>query len=154
MRAVLEVDGRWCQNLPTRRNCQFFLFRRVSRVKFSYWSRFHVNIITGSGVITIFVYRGFDQKSGNWKYLRLSFVQYLMKSYFILRNCRFTAFTVSELLKENQQGGGGGGDKNTPHPSPRLGLIRFSLVFPTKICEKYKNNVNLCLIFCCVLLSR
>ena len=24
---------------------------------FSYWSKFHINIITGSGVITIFVYK-------------------------------------------------------------------------------------------------
>ena len=29
----------------------------VSRVKFSYWSKFHVNIITGYGVITIFFYK-------------------------------------------------------------------------------------------------
>ena len=34
-----------------------------------------------------------------------------MKSYWMLQNARFTAFTVSELLKENQQGG-----KNTLHP--------------------------------------
>ena len=27
-------------------------------VKFSYWSKFHVNIITGSGVMTIFFYKG------------------------------------------------------------------------------------------------
>ena len=30
----------------------------VSLIKFSYWSKFHVNIITGSGVITIFFYKG------------------------------------------------------------------------------------------------
>ena len=27
-------------------------------VKFSYWSKFHVNIMTGSGVMAIFVYKG------------------------------------------------------------------------------------------------
>ena len=27
-------------------------------VNFSYWSKFHVNIITGSGIITIFFYKG------------------------------------------------------------------------------------------------
>ena len=37
-----------------------------------------------------------------------------MKSYFMLQNNRFTAFTVSELLREKQRGrglgrGGGGG---------------------------------------------
>ena len=35
----------------------------------------------------------------------------------MLQNTRITAFTVSELLRENQQGGGGGGVK-----LPRLRL--------------------------------
>ena len=30
----------------------------VSRVNCSYWSKFYVNIITGSGVMTIFFYEG------------------------------------------------------------------------------------------------
>ena len=34
----------------------FFFF--VSLIKFSYWSKFHVNIVTGSGVLTIFFYKG------------------------------------------------------------------------------------------------
>ena len=36
----------------------FFRRCRVSFVKFSYWSKFRANIITGSGVMTIFIYRG------------------------------------------------------------------------------------------------
>ena len=40
-------------------------------VKLSYWSKFRVNILTGSGVTTIFVYKGFR------KYHCLSFTQYL-----------------------------------------------------------------------------
>ena len=40
----------------------------------------------------------------------------------MLQNTRVTAFTVSELLRKNQQGGKKGvGGKITPHP-PRLGL--------------------------------
>ena len=39
-------------------NVKFFWRCFVSLVKFSYWSKFHVNIITGSGVITIFFYKG------------------------------------------------------------------------------------------------
>ena len=36
-----------------------FLWRCfVSLAKFSYWSKFHVNIITGSGIMTIFFYKG------------------------------------------------------------------------------------------------
>ena len=52
----------------------FFWRCFVSFVKFSYSSNFHVNIITGSGVITIFFYKGFTR---NRKYPRLSFAQYL-----------------------------------------------------------------------------
>ena len=36
----------------------FFWRCFVSLVKFIYWSKFHVNIITGSGIITIFFYKG------------------------------------------------------------------------------------------------
>ena len=35
----------------------FFWRCFVSLVKFSYWSKFHVNIITGSGIMTIFFYK-------------------------------------------------------------------------------------------------
>ena len=36
----------------------FFWHCFVSLVNFSYWSKFHVNIITGSGIMTIFFYKG------------------------------------------------------------------------------------------------
>ena len=36
----------------------FFWRCFISLVKFSYWSKFHVNIITGSGIMTIFFYKG------------------------------------------------------------------------------------------------
>ena len=69
----------------------------LSIVKFSYWPKFHVNIITGSRVLAI---------SGNQKYPCLSFVQYLemslMKSYSMLQNARVTTFIVFELLRKNQ----------------------------------------------------
>ena len=35
----------------------------VALVKFSYWSKFHVNIITGSGVMTISFYKGLTRNS-------------------------------------------------------------------------------------------
>ena len=45
----------------------FFCRCFVSLVKFSYWSKFHVNIITGSVVTTIFFYKGLTRnpKIGN-----------------------------------------------------------------------------------------
>ena len=42
---------------PHRQFFFFFSWFFVSLVNFSYWSRSHVNIITGSGVITIFFYK-------------------------------------------------------------------------------------------------
>ena len=39
-------------------NVNFFWRCFVSLVKFSYWSKFHVNIIIGSGIMTIFFYKG------------------------------------------------------------------------------------------------
>ena len=39
-------------------NFFFFLTWRVSLAKCSYWYKFHVNIIAGSGVMTIFNYKG------------------------------------------------------------------------------------------------
>ena len=44
----------------------------------------------------------------------------------MLKNAKVTAFTVSELLRENQQGGGELPPATPPSPShpARLGLIR------------------------------
>ena len=54
---------------------KFFSRFRVSFGKIIYWSLFHDNILAGSGVMKIFVFKGLGQKSRNRKYLR--FVQYL-----------------------------------------------------------------------------
>ena len=43
----------WRHNVPKWRQRQFFLLCFVSLVNFSYWSKFHVNIITGSWIMTI-----------------------------------------------------------------------------------------------------
>ena len=100
-------------------NVKFFWCCFVSLVKFSYWSKFHVNIITGSGIMTIFFYKEltrypeirntpeFCPIPGDWGELwipnlaRMS----LMEHYWMLQNCRVTACTVFELLTENQLGG-------------------------------------------------
>ena len=100
-----------------------FWLWRVSLVTFSYWSKFHVNIITGSGVMTISFNKSwpeirkseipsseFCQVFGNWGKLGIPYLArtYLIKCYWMLPNARVIAFTISELLRENQQGGGGG----------------------------------------------
>ena len=48
----------WRHNFPIWRDQHCFWGCFISLVKFNYWSNFHVNIITGSGVITIFFYKG------------------------------------------------------------------------------------------------
>ena len=53
----------WRQNLSTWRHSHIFWRCRVSLVKLSYWSKFHVNIMTGSGVMTIFVYKGLTRNT-------------------------------------------------------------------------------------------
>ena len=97
----------------------------VSLVNFSYWSKFHVNIITGSGLVTIFFFirdrlemrklemppsdfcpiSGYRSKLGIPNLARMFFIKY----YRMLRNSRVTGFTISELLNENPQ-------NQFPHP--------------------------------------
>ena len=81
----------------------------------SYWPMFHVNIITGSRVMTIYPIKGLSRNPeiGNtsvWVLLniwrqglwglgpRMSLIKY----YWILQNSRVTAFTVCELLRKNR----------------------------------------------------
>ena len=49
----------------------------------------------------------------------------LIKCYRMLQNARVTVFTVSELIRENQQLGVG---NFTPPPQPRLGEYGMNLI--------------------------
>ena len=101
------------------------IFDIVFFVKFSYKSKFDVNIITDFGVMkTSFLsYENFLRDwleirkleiarselcplSWEWGELRIPnlVATSLIKSYWILQNARVTAFTVSDLLREYQQG--------------------------------------------------
>ena len=101
--------------MPPRRI--FFRRCRVSLVNFSYWSKFHVNIVTGSEIMTIFVYKRLirNPEIGNtpvcvlaniWRMGQVSDTKFCLnvsnKNLLYAANVRFIAFTVSELLKENQ----------------------------------------------------
>ena len=96
-----------------------FFWCFVSLVKFNYWSKFHVNVITGSGVITIFFYKGLTRnvEIGNiaiwvlpniWRLVQERDTKFgtnvSNKCYWMLQNAKVTAFTISELLRENRQG--------------------------------------------------
>ena len=140
----------------TWRHRKFFWRRFVSLVNFSYWSKFHVNIIIGSGVMTIFFYKGLTRNlesqiapfefcpvSGDLGELGMPNLAWmsLVKCYWMLQNARVTGFTVSELLRENQQERGGGGVHYLPiQMRVKLGT-KFQLKLTiltcwTKFCQK------------------
>ena len=94
----------------------------VSFVKFSYWSKFHVNIITGSGIMTTFFYKRLTRNPeigntpvwvlpGIWRLGKIIDIKFGMNV--SLQNSRVTVFTVFELLRENQLEG-----KITAAPPP------------------------------------
>ena len=81
----------------------------VSLIKFSYCSKFHVSIIIGSGVLTIFFYKGLirNVKIGNtlvwvlsniWRLGQVRDTKFgpmsLIKWFWMLQNVRATVFTV------------------------------------------------------------
>ena len=116
---LLQI-GRKLENWQWRHNfwheviVKFFWLCFFSFAKFSYWSKFHVNISDSPEI------RKSEKKpskfcpiSGDWGESRISSLARtsLIKCYWILKNARVTAFTVSELLRENQQRG-----KITPPP--------------------------------------
>ena len=115
----------WCHH-------QIFWRGFVSLVKFSYWSKFHVNIITGSGVTTIFFYKGLTRNPeiGNTPVLVLPNMWRLGQ----VRDTKFGANVSNKMLLHAAKcqrysfyrfwvikGKPTGGVKLS-HPSPRLGL--------------------------------
>ena len=76
---------------------QFFWRYFVSLIRFNYWSKFHVNIITGSGVMTIFLcYKGLTRnlEIGN------TFVWVLPKFWRLgrVRDTKFDTNVSNEML--------------------------------------------------------
>ena len=105
----------------------FFWCCFVSLFKYSHWSKFHVNIIniiTGSGVMTIFFYKGLTRNPeientpvwvlpNMWRmgWIRdTKFGMSLMKCYWKLQNARVTASTIFESRQTQQDG------KTSPPP--------------------------------------
>ena len=117
-------NRQWGHNFPTLSNRPHFFRRFCFSCQFSYWSKFHVNIIPCSGVMTIFFYKGLTTNleisnttiwvsSNFWRMGVTSVIKNLAwislrKCYWILKDSRVRAFTVFELLKENRHGGRGG----------------------------------------------
>ena len=108
----------------------FFWRCCVYFVNFSYWSKFYVNAITGSRVMTIFLHKGLTRNPeiGNtpvwvlpniWRLGQVRETKFSKNTpnefYWMLQNATVTAFTCFWVIKRKPKGG----DKITP---PRLGL--------------------------------
>ena len=86
----------WHYNLPTWPHCLIFWRCIVSLVKFSYWSKFHVNIFTGSGVMTISFYEASTRNSeiGNTPVWVLPNIWRLVQ----IRNIKFCMILSNKML--------------------------------------------------------
>ena len=106
----------------------------ISIVKFNYWSKFHVNIITGSGIMTVFFCKGLTRNPeienapvrvlpNIWRWDELWIPNLarmsLTECYWMLQTSRVTAFSVSWVIKGKPTGGKGG--LKLPSPTPDLG---------------------------------
>ena len=108
----------------------FFLCCFVSLVKFSYWSKFHINIITGSGAMTIFFYKGLTRNPeirntllcvlpNIWRLGQVGDTKFCTNIFnkLLLNAAKCKGYSCYRfLLRENQQGEGGN------YHQPRLEL--------------------------------
>ena len=118
--------------------CQHAVFVKVfwdcvvSLVKISYWSKFHVNIVTGSGVKTVFFQKGltgirkseippskFFAISGDWDELRMNVSDKVLLN---AANCQGYCFYHFWVIRKKQRGGG--------NPPPGLKLNFLTVVIP------------------------
>ena len=130
--------------------CQFYLLVQVS-CQYHHWFWSYDNF---------FLYKGLNRnpKIGNthiwvlpnipniWRLGKIRIPNFaridLMNCYWMLQNARVAAFTVSDLLRENQQGGGGGGKITTPPTQIRLkGLSQtWEWIFKTSMFQDFKRK--------------
>ena len=107
----------------------FFLRCFLFLVKFTYWFKFHVNIITGSRIMTIFFYKGLTRHPeigitpvwvlpNIWRLGRVMNTKFEtnVSNAMLLNTANFQGFQFLPFLPT-----GGGGGKIPPDPS-RLGL--------------------------------
>ena len=125
----------------------FFLLCLVSLVKFSYWSKFHVNIITVSRVMTIFFYKGLTTNTPVWvlhniwrlrqlkdtkfdtnvsNEMLLNSASQLLLSYSVIHLSFYLSFYCFSVIKGKPRGGR---VKLPLPPPPRLRSIMFHACF-------------------------
>ena len=87
----------------------------VSLVKFSCWSKFYINMITGSGVMAIFVYKGLtrNREIENTAVWVLPNIWRLAR----VRDSKFATDVSNKMLLNAAKFHANRGDKITPTPS-------------------------------------
>ena len=117
-------------------NIKFFWRCFVCLVKFSYWSKFHVNIMTGSGIMKIFLYKGLTRnpKIGNtpvWVLPNIWRLGRVMDTTFgtnvsdrmLLNAAKFRCYSFYSFWVIKGKPTGWGGGRNYPPPT-LIGLSR------------------------------
>ena len=132
---------------------KFFWPCFVSLVKFSYWSKFHVNIITGSGIMTIFFCKGLTRNPeiGNTPVWDLPNIWRLRQ----VRDTKFGTNVSNKILLKAAKcqaynfhrfcvikGKPTVRIKLTPPPPPRLGLMNEQKQPFKKAFSKYRYSTK------------
>ena len=114
----------WRHNFLKWRHFQFFWRFFVCFVKFIHWSKFHVSIITGSGIMTIYFYKGLTrnpeiENTPVWVLRNIWRVEQIMDAKFgpnisnrmLLNASKFQGYSFYHfwVIKGEPTAGGGGG---------------------------------------------
>ena len=122
-----------------------FLWRCFGSLgKFSYWSKFHVHIITGSGIMTIFFYKGLTRNleirnTPVWVLPNFGTLGQVMNTKFrtnvfnrmLLNAAKFQGYSFYCFVVIKGKPTGAGGVKLPPpptYPTPRLGLTNLMVI--------------------------
>ena len=113
----------WRHYYPTWGERQTFWHFFVSLIKLSYFSKFHVNIITGSGIMTVFFYKGLTRNPEIgiipvWVFPNIWRLEWVMDTKFgtnvsnkkLLNAAKFQGYTFYRfwIIKGKPAGGEGG----------------------------------------------
>ena len=129
----------WSYKLPRWHHRQNFWDYFVSLVTFSYWYKFHVNTIVGSGVMTVFFCKGLTRNlkiwntpvwalSNIWRLGQVRDTKFSknVSNIILLNATKYQGYSFHRfwVIKGKPTGREGGG-KITPSPFHRLGLIQW-----------------------------
>ena len=134
----------------------FFDVFFVCFVKFIHWSKFHISIITGSGIMTIYFYKGLTrnpeiENTPVWVLRNIWRLEQIMDAKFgpnisnrmLLNASKFQGYSFYRFwVIKGEPTGGGGGIKLLP-PTPPIGEHTVRLLPPSLL----SHLMNICIVF-------